>query len=582
MKNISIFLFCIVLFSTGCKTTSTVDNKTTTTSAKINKKELTEKQRLDYDYYFFNANKESILGNFELAATLFTKCIEVDPANPAAIYELAKINNYAGKKEKALEYSGKAANLDEKNIWYQLLYADLLFEKKKYSEAANVYQRLVKNYPNKIDLYMELAETQVYAGKLNDAIATYDKIEEKIGVSEDATMQKMKIYNQQKNTEKALKELNKLIKANPKEPKYYGMLGEIYQNSGQKEKAFESFNELLKIDPDNPYVRISLANYYFDQKQDEKGLEQYKLAFNNTRLDIDTKVKILLSYYALSEKKSALKNDAMQLCEALVKTHPDEAKAHAVYGDFLYRDKKLKEARDAFRKANELDNTKYVIWNQVLIINSELNDMQAMLTDSKKCMEYFPSQPLAYFFNGIANIQNKNYTEAISVLKEGKELVVENPALETQFYSSLGDAYNNQKKYKESDEAYEKALKIDAKNVYVLNNYAYYLSMRKEKLERAEEMSRQSLEIEPTSNSYQDTYGWILYVMGKYSDAKIWIEKAMQNGAENNPVILEHYGDILYKLGDTTKAIEFWEKAKTKGDGSEFLDKKIKDKKLYE
>ena len=198
-------------------------------------------------------------------------------------------------------------------------------------------------------------------------------------------------------------------------------------------------------------------------------------------------------------------------------------------------------------------------------------------------MEIFPDQPVVYFFNGIANIQKKNFAEAISSLNTGVKMVVDNKNLEGQFYTNLGDAYNELKDYVKSDENYEKALSLNPNDANVLNNYAYYLSIREVNLDKAEQMSRQSNELEPTQASYQDTYGWIMYKMNKLDDAKIWIEKSISNGAVNSAAVLEHYGDILFKLGDTARAFENWQKAKEAGEGaSEFLDKKILEKKLFE
>lgn len=496
----------VLIFSTSCKTTTKATSGSTTSSTNVAGKNLSEKERLDFDYLFFNANKEQMLGNYEVASGLFLQCIAKDPTNAAPIYELAKIYNYGGNKDKALELSAKAANLDQNNIWYQLLYADCLTAKKQYSQVAEVYQRIIRINPDRMDMYLELAETYLLANKPNEAIKVYDRIEEKIGVNEEGSMQKVKIYSQLKNTDKAIKELNKLIQLSPKEAKYYGMLGEIYENAGQNEKAMQAFNDLLKVDPDNPFVHLSLAKFYFEQKQDSKGLEEYKQAFKNPRLDIDTKMKILLSYYALSENKPSLRTDAYQLCNLMIESHPDEAKSYSMYGDFLYRDKKLSEARDAYQKANARDKTRYPIWSQVLLIDSELGDYDAMLFDSKQTIELFPAQPLGYFFNGIANIQKKEYKKAVDVLKEGKEYVIENPPLLTQFYASIGDASHQIKDYSASDEAYEKALELDAKNTYVLNNYAYYLSLHKEKLTHAEEMSKKTVDAEPNNNSFLDTY----------------------------------------------------------------------------
>lgn len=180
--------------------------------------------------------------------------------------------------------------------------------------------------------------------------------------------------------------------------------------------------------------------------------------------------------------------------------------------------------------------------------------------------------------------KKKNFKEAIDYLEIGKDYIIDNPPLKTQFYANLGDAYNGDKQYEASDNAYEKALEVDPKNIYVLNNYSYYLSLRGAKLERAEELSALCNELEPDQFNYLDTYAWILYKQGKYIQAKEWLEKALENGGEKNAVILEHLGDTHAQLKNMTKALEFWNKAKavTKGEVSEFLDKKIADKKLYE
>jgi tetratricopeptide (TPR) repeat protein len=585
----SAILLVVSLSFSSCKTSKSAGNAGAGTSREVAnpaKKQadnpLSETSRLEFDKLYFDANKEQILGNMELAANLFSQCIKLDPNNAAAIYELAKIYNFNGNKEKAIELSGKAANIDQKNSWYQLLYADLLFANKQYLAGTEIYQRIIKINPGKIDMYFELAEGYVFANKPEEAIKVYDKVESLIGVNDEGSMQKVKVYTQLKKTDKAIRELNKLILFNPKEPKYLAMLGEIYQNSGQKEKAAGAYAELLKIDPENPYVHLALAHSYFEQKQDAKGLEEYKEAFRNPKLDIDTKMKILLDYYDQSATKPALKEDALSLCQVLIETHPDEAKSYSIYGDFLLRDKKLSEARDAFRKANARDKTKYVIWDRVLILDSDLSDFDSMLSDSKEAIELFPAEPLGYLFNGIAYLQKKNFQPAIDILKEGKDFVVDNKPLLTQFYASLGDALHELKNFAASDSAYEKALELDPKNITVLNNYAYYLSVRKENLQHAEEMSKITVDAEPANNSYLDTYGWILYQKGKYEDAKKWIGKALDNGAGSNGVILEHYGDILFKMGNTEKALEYWNNAKSKGGSSEFLDKKIADKKLYE
>ena len=90
-----------------------------------------------------------------------------------------------------------------------------------------------------------------------------------------------------------------------------------------------------------------------------------------------------------------------------------------------------------------------------MFIESELQDNDALLRDSKKGIDLFPNQPIFYFFYGSVNLQRKNFDEAIEYLGLGKDFVIDNPPLLTQFYASLGDANNGAKKYEDSDKAYE-------------------------------------------------------------------------------------------------------------------------------
>ncbi len=585
-RFIPVFLF-LYLFS-SCKTNSTIsgNRKEAKSYSKEAEKSLTtnisDKNRVDFEYHFFNANKEKILGNYEKAEKLYLQALKVNPNSAVSFYELANIYSFQNNKRNALYYSKKAALLDPENSWYQLLYIDCLNQAKQYTEVVNVYNRLIKQHPEHIEYYYELANVYLTLNKANEAIKTYDDIEKQTSVSEDVSMQKIRIYRTTNNLDKSITEAEKLLSAFPDNAKFYGILGELYQAKGENAKALKVYTDLLKLNPEDPYAHLTMADYYRNLHQKEKSFEEIKIAFKSKDLDIDTKVKILLSYYSITDTYPEFKDNADTLCKIIVDVHPTEAKAFSIYGDFLYRDKKLEDARINYLKAIELDKEKYAIWNQLLIIESELNDFFEMQTESKEAMELFPNQPLPYFLNGVANIHFKNYTEAVTVLNEGKQFVFTNNQLLSQFYANLGDAQNQLKNYVASDSAYEDALKYFPQNPYVLNNYAYYLSLRNTKLERAEEMSKKSIEIEPGSSSYQDTYGWILYQMKKYEDAKIWVSKAIGNGEKANGTLLEHYGDILYQLNDKENALKYWIDAKKAGGTTDLIDKKIADKKLYE
>ena len=553
--------------------------KQATTAQKSNS---SNENSIRFQSTFYNACKEKILGNSELALTLFRECLKYDANSAVVKYEIASIYHFTGLNDEALNYSKEAANADIKNEWFQLLYINCLHNKRQYADAVAVYERLLKTNLIKPEYYEGLAQEALYAGKPDKAVKAYEELENKFGRDEEAALRKINILKQQRKYADAEKALLCLIKDFPGQPQYYTYLAEIYQDSGQPEKAYTTYQDILKTEPNNPYIHLALADYYRKQKNDSLFFIELKTAFGNQELDIDNKTKIMMSYYDMTEIYPSYKPKAYELLNILLTVHPTQAKAWSVNGDFLYRDKKYNEAQQSFEKAIEYDKNKYAIWSQLMICDVDINDFKSLEKHSAEALEFFPNMPNPYFFNGLANLRLKEYKKAIQSFTDGQEFIYENTALQLQFYINLAEAYNADKQYEKSDKAFEDALSINPNDALVMNNYAYYLSLRKEKLERAEKLITRALELQSGSISYMDTYAWVLYQQGKYTDAKIWLDKALEKGATGRPAILEHYGDVLYKLNDFTKALEYWKKAKEKGGNSELLNKKINEGKLYE
>jgi len=543
---------------------------------------LTQNEKLENTAEFIDGCKEKIAGDYDKAVLSFLSCIKTDPENSAALYELAGVYYLQKKDTDAMPFIKKAVELEPDNVWYQMLYANLLIADRQYKDATSIYEKLARAHPESLDYFFNWAEGYLYMGKYSDAIDVYNLVEAKIGISEDISIQKEKIYLELKKVDKAAEEIKKLIKAFPSETSYYNYLADLYLDNNMSDKAFEIYEQILVLDPANANVHLSLADYYRKKGDMDKSFNELKLSFSNQNLDVDTKVKILLSYYTLTEKSDDLKSQAYTLIDSLIKTHPDEAKAYSIYGDFLYRDKKYTDAKVQYLKVIALDSSKYDVWEQLLLLESVLNENAALLTESKRALELFPDHPALYLFNGVANYQLKKYDDAIIVLNKGVALVVYDDEMLEEFYTYLGDSYYAKKNSKDAFISYDKVLELDPKNTYVLNNYSFYLSIQGMDLDKAEKMAKKAVDQSENNASYLDTYGWVLYKEKKYTDAEIWLNKALQNGGDSSAVILEHYGDIMFKLGSSEKALEYWKKAKENGKGSDFLDKKISDLKLYE
>ena len=431
-------------------------------------------------------------------------------------------------------------------------------------------------------MYFLLADTYIYDNDFLKAIEVYDDLEQIKGIDKMVSMQKHKLYMQLDKKKYAIKELQNLLEKFPNEIEALEILSELYLLNDEKEKAFDIFKQLAIIAPENGRIHLTLADYYRDKGDNIKSFEELKLAFKSIKLGVDVKVSILASYFQLLAVNNIMKEQAYTLAKLLIESHPNEVKPNAVYADILYTDNRFTEAKEQYLIVLEKDKTKSQVWSQVLFIQAEQNDFEGMLKTSEQALTYFSTDPLFYYFNGVANKWFKNYDLAINSLNMGVEFVLDNKMLLLEFYSSLADSYHAIKEHKLSDEYYEKSLVIDSNNVLVLNNYAYYLSLRKINLEKAKKMSYKCNELEKDNGTYQDTYAWILYELADYEQAKIWMQKSLANGSDMSAVVVEHYGDILYKLGNVEGAILEWKKAKNLGEASKFLDKKLEDGKLYE
>lgn len=572
--------FGIVAFlSSGCKPAE---------KAQAKKKPLTSKeiqgknQHLGNTSMLIEAKKYEITENSKKAEELLRQYIDRYPSDPVGYFELSSILTDNKNMDEAKKYAQKALSLDPNNLWYQQYMAELYKQNGEYKEAINLYEKIVAAHPENLDNYYQLAALYLMSEKYLEAIAVYDKIADKAGISEDISVQKEKIFLHLNDNKRAQAELEKLVDSDPQNTKYLSILAEFFMSNGMPEKAADIYKKIREMDPGNPYIHMSLADYYRKTGVKEKALEELKLGFANPNLDIDTKVNILLSFYSVNQLYSDFKDEAISLAKILIDTHPNEPKAHSMYGDLLMQDKQYGEARDEFLKVITLDSSKYVVWEQVLRLDLQLEKYDHLLAYGKKTMELFPEQPIPYLFSGMADYQLKNFEDAVKEFKRGLKLVVENDELVSQFYMYLGDTYHALKNPDESDTAYEKAILAKDNNSYALNNYSYYLSLRSKDLDKAEKMAKKAVSIEPQNSSFEDTYGWVLYKLGRYEEAKTWILKALEDKQGVSAEVLEHYGDVLYKLGEPEKAVENWIKAKNKGKGSEFLEKKITDKKLYE
>ena len=575
-----LYIFFVLLIAISVNTYAQKNKEKQQELVIVSGKVLTPEDSARVIQLYYNGLREKVVQNQTLAVDYFNQILTIDPANHYASYELGQLYFLKGNLNAAKEFAQKAVTVKTDNEWYWLLNAHIYEEQKDYILLEYALAELIKIAPEKIEYSFDRANALFMMGKADEALEVYNSLEKKVGLSDQVLQGRQKIYLKKGNISKATDDLEQLIKNNPSDVRYYLFLGDLYFSNEMTTEALAIYQKALELDNDNPFTRLAIAQIYDGQKKPQEAYEQIKIAFKQPALNIDQKVKIIIRYFDAFPNEQAIAH-AEELSKILTEAHPDDPKAFSLYGDVLYQKNNLIDAKTAYEKALSLNKNVYALWDQLLRIQLSLNDVKGLIKNGEEVLTLFPNQVEAYFYTGLGYSQNKEYDRAIIYLNNALGFEIDNQSFKAQIYSSLGDAYQQQKKYKESVSAYESALAIEPNNTYTLNNYAYYLSLRNENLDKAEVMSLKSNQLEKDNASFQDTYAWILFKQKKYSQAKEWMQKAILNNPKS-AVQFEHLGDIYFMLGDLENAIMNWKKSLTINSDNKLLERKINEKKYIE
>lgn len=533
---------------------------------------------------FIDANREKILGNYENAVFLYKEVLKRDRKNAAAAYELARIYDVLDKRDKSFGSINMAIELEPDNEWYQIFLADVLEKDDKFEAAAEVYEKLCEKEPNSEYYHTKWAFFLVKANKPGKAIKVYDLMEEKSGVTEELIRKKHSLYIGMGNIKKAIGELEKLIEVYPGNMEYRHDLAAFYLQLNEEKKAKEIYSEILSLDPENGKAALAMAGAAKASGQEVGYLNSMVPIFKNPEIGIDLKMKELIPFIhrVADGGDPDVATASIELAEILANVHPDEAKTYSAYGDLLYYSGQKADALKRYEKAIELDATVFTIWEQMLYIQTELKQYDALVKSTETAMDIFPNQAKVYYFNGIGNGELAQHKNAISSFQQAMVMSRKNQRLQADILKRLGTSYAALKNYNQSDKSFEKALEINPEDYLALNLYSHELARRNTELDKARSMALKANELLPNQPAFQDTYGWVLYKSKSYKEAHEWLGKALSNGGNDMPTILEHYGDILFQLDEVDQALQYWQQALDKGSKSSTLEKKIADRQLYE
>ena len=545
------------------------------------KMQLSEEAKRQFNYYFYEGLRLKEEQKYDQAVDVFQLCIAIDSLDAGVQSEIGVLYGSSGMINEAVVALEKAVRLDPTNWWYNIRLISLQSDLKRYSRSIELTKQLQKIYPNKEEVYNIEAALYKENKEYDKAIEANDKLENLIGINEQISLEKIQLYYLTNKSKKVIPEIDKLVNKYPTDTRYQVTKGNILMQQKLPEQAYAIYQKVLKEDPQNANVYLSLSEYYNSTNQTDKAMESIKMALKNEQLDVDTKMQLLGRYVEKLVQDSTRFVDSESLFKLLVERYPLEEQVHSYYAMFLQFRKRNAEAISEYESVLLVNPKSETALLQLIQIHLETKNFNQVLSVTENAIKNVPNIPTWYFYRGITLYQLENYKDALLTYKAALPFIPkEQPNLKSDFYSQIADVYYKLDKRDSAFINYELALAANPKNIMVMNNYAYYLSLEKSELKKAEKMSAKTVELEPKNSTYLDTYAWILYEQKSYSLATFYIEKAVDNlpKGDESSIIYEHYGDILFMNNEDAKALIMWQKALEFGNKSEELKKKIENK----
>ena len=577
MRVLAAVLLSVVFWSCGHE--KAVTQKGVANTAAVTAPPLSHNDALRFKYFYLEAVNQQQKGNFDAAFDLYRHCLTIDPNAAEVYFALAGYYGALDQDSMTVRYFKKAAELSPANNTYMERLAEVYINENRIDDAIDTYERLYTSNRDRSDVLSMLFRLYEHKKDYNKMLTTLDRIETVDGASERITLSRMNVYEMQGKPEKALAELKSLAQKHPYDMNYRVMMGNWLLQNGKKEAAYNEYQYVLNEEPDNTLAQMSLMDYYQADGQDSiaRAMKEQILASDKT--PSETKLTLMRQVVQDNEQQggdSTVVLDMFRRILAQKQSNSDMAELCAAYMSLKQMPKDT--INRALERVLEIapDNAGARI--QLLQNIWDTKDFDRIIDLSKTALQYNPDEMAFYYFMGLAYSQKDMRDEALATFRKGTSVINDqsNRDIASDFYAIMGDILHEKGRSSEAYAAYDSCLQYKDDNLGCLNNYAYYLSEENKELQKAEQMSYRTVKAEPENSTYLDTYAWILFMQGRYAEAKIYIDQAIQNDSTHSAVLLEHGGDIYACNNEIDKAVDYWQRSQQQGNTSKVLIRKIK------
>ena len=515
-------------------------------------------QQTKFDYIFQEAMRQKLANKYDAAIDLFDYCRQLDPYSGAVLYELSELYRYVKNDSLAIQSLEFACKLYPENYWYKNKLVSFYLEQRRTDEALKNVEDMARLFPEKGEVLGMLLELYENKNDYANMVKVLDKIEVKEGKSEQLSMEKFRLFLQMNDEKRAFEEMENLADEYPNDLRYQVVIGDLYLDAGKKEEALKQYKMVEAQDSTNMTLLLSMANFYHQEGDEARYQEYISKVLTHKDVDDVTRVRMLgvlvrenLDTHADSTYLLALFDKVLQEPQE----HTDILELKVRYMDT--KKMPVEDQKPILRRILEIDPEHDMARHMLLKYAVEENDHQSIVNICKPAVEYNADSPVFYFYMGVEYYLIDEKEKSMDALRSGlnrveNEMDEENRfKIRTHSYALLGDIYHQLGQDDKAFQAYDSCLVYKKNDAMVLNNYAYYLSLKKKDLQRAEEMSRLSNELEPDNATYLDTYAWVLFQQKRYDEAKQYMDKVVElmerDGEEMSDDVQDHIKQINKK-----------------------------------
>lgn len=432
-----------------------------------------------------------------------------------------------------------------------------------FEQAAQTHRRLMEIYPNRyewkirlIDMLWDIHEFDSAVSLIQDTLASDHLKEDQIRNLRIALLETYRLakqddklihqlqtwigelgetspwplhladeYVRKEKYELAIPIYKRVYKENPTQWKIFRVLVRTLQKAGQFELASQYALDRLSLDPDNDTAVWTMVELLSDADRidDMKELVQNRLLHTLNRSAFQN---ILIDHLRVKNRHDEGTDYIESLIDEILSLIQDIDEGKAVHNITLQEN----------RAIHRLPNKPFTL--------DKLHERLQQLR----------------FRYVLANIASKDFQQAIDQinlwLKETR-----NPQVRLDYLQLLVAAQRGDHNEKEATLTMERALQLKPDDAPLRNDISYGWIDQGIRLVEAEKMIRYAIYRRPRQRAYLDTYGWLLYKKGEFTQARKWLERAWKSVGREDPVVYDHLGDTLWRLDKKDEAIEHWKRA---------------------